>query len=176
MKVGTDMNTTEHEIDQTMQAWMQTKRFTASATVNAAIRERVLENLEQLGGVVAIASFERAYLELRTENAIPEFRGSIAERTPATPAIPPDVIAWIENPRVSSFEQRRRYATDKEFKRYYDMYADQQLKARIAQEGAVVSLTAEEYHRLPAATTVTRYRREPGFKAAVDSLIKRGLI
>jgi hypothetical protein len=40
----------EHEIDQTMQAWMQTKRFTANATTNAAIRERVLENLEQLAG------------------------------------------------------------------------------------------------------------------------------
>jgi hypothetical protein len=33
----------EHEIDQTMQAWMQTKRFTANATTNAAIRERYLK-------------------------------------------------------------------------------------------------------------------------------------
>jgi hypothetical protein len=166
----------EHEIDQTMQAWMQTKRFTADATTNAAIRLRVMENLEQLGGYPSIASFERATLELVSEKAISPFRGSLAEQPAAAPLIPPDVIAWIENPRVSSFEQRRRYANDKEFKRYYDLYANQQLKAKVAEETSGIALTVEEYRLLPAATVIQRYRREKGFKAAVDSLIKRGLI
>src|SRR5258708_34632122 len=100
----------------------------------------------------------------------------MGEQADPGPLIPPDVIAWIENPRVSSFEQRRRYATDPVFKKYYDAYANQQLKAKIAQEGAVVSLTAEEYHRLPPATIVPRYRREPRFKSAADALIAHSLI
>jgi hypothetical protein len=166
----------EQEIDNTMAQWMTSKRFSPDATTNAAIRQRVEENLEKLGGYPSIASFERAYLELLNEDAIQPFRGSIAEQPAAAPAIPPDVIAWIENPRVSSFEQRRRYSTDKEFKRYYDLYADQQLKARIAQETGGFSLSAEEYRSLPAATVVQRYRRDRGFKIAVDKLIAEGKI
>jgi hypothetical protein len=166
----------EHEIDQTMQAWMQTKRFTASATVNAAIRERVLENLEQLGGYVSIASFERAYLELRDENAVPEFRGSIAEQPAAPPLIPPDVIAWIESPRVSSFEQRRRYATDPQFKKYYDLYLSTQLKAKVAAEEKEETLTVEQYNAMPRIEVVKRYRASAAFKRGVDRLIAKGLI
>src|ERR1700675_1982130 len=125
-KAGTDMNTTE-QIDGTMAQWMQTKRFTADAKTNAAIRERV-EALLESGGYVSTSHFERAYLELLNEDVIQPFRGSIAEQPAAAPLIPPDVIAWIENPRVSSFEQRRRYATDPQFKKYYDLYLNTQLK------------------------------------------------
>ena len=57
----------EHAIDQTMQAWMQTKRFTADAKTNAAIRERV-EVLLENGGYVSTSHFERAYLELLFQN------------------------------------------------------------------------------------------------------------
>jgi hypothetical protein len=166
----------EHEIDQTMQAWMQTKRFTASATTNAAIRQRVEENLEKLGGYPSIASFERAYLELRDENAIPEFRGSIAEQPAAPPLIPPDVIAWIENPRVSSFEQRRRYATDPQFKKYYDLYLSTQLKAKVAAEEKEEELSVDTYNTMARIDVVKRYRSSPSFKRGVDLLIKRGLI
>ena len=166
----------EHEIDQTMQAWMQTKRFTASATVNAAIRERVLENLEQLGGVVAIASFERAYLELRTENAIPEFRGSLNEQPAPAPLIPQDVIDWIENPRVSSFEQRRRYATDPQFKKSYDLYLSTQLKAKVVAEESEATLTVETYNAMPRIEVVKRYRSSTSFRRGVDKLIKEGKI
>lgn len=169
------MHSTE-EIDNVMSEWMQTKRFTANAATNAAIRERVLENLEQLGGYVSIASFERAYLELIASGIIKPFRGSITEQPAAAPAIPDDVIAWIENPRISSFEQRRRYASDPVFKKHYDAYADQQLKARIAQETSGIDLTVEEYRSLPAQMIITRYRREPGFKIAVDKLIAQGKI
>jgi hypothetical protein len=166
----------EHEIDQTMQAWMQTKRFTANATVNAAIRERVLENLEQLGGVVAIASFERAYLELRTENAIPEFRGSIAEQPAPAPLIPKDVIAWIESPHVSAFEQRRRYATDLQFRKYYDLYLNTQLKAKVAAEENEATLTVEQYNNMSRIEVVKRYRASAGFRRGVDKLIAQGKI
>jgi hypothetical protein len=166
----------EHEIDQTMQAWMQTKRFTANATTNAAIRERVLENLEQLGGYVSIASFERATLELVAEKVISPFRGSISELPSAAPAIPPDVIAWIESPRVSSFEQRRRYSTDKEFKRYYDLYANQQLKAKVAAEEKEETLTVEAYNSMPRIDVVKRYRSSASFKRGVDRLIAQGKI
>jgi hypothetical protein len=166
----------EHEIDQTMQAWMQTKRYTENATTNAAIRERVLENLEQLGGYVSIASFERATLELVAEKVISPFRGSLDEQPAAAPLIPPDVIAFIESPRVSSFEQRRRYATDKDFKRYYDLYANQQLKAKVAAEEGEATLTVEAYNNMSRIDVVKKYRSSPSFKRGVDKLIAKGLI
>jgi hypothetical protein len=166
----------EHEIDQTMQAWMQTKRFTANATTNAAIRERVLENLEQLGGYVSIASFERATLELVAENVISPFRGSISEQEAAAPLIPPDVIAWIENPRVSSFEQRRRYATDPQFKKYYDLYLSTQLKAKVAAEQKEEELSLETYNSMSRIDVVKKYRSSASFKRGVDRLIEMKLI
>jgi hypothetical protein len=166
----------EQEIDNTMSQWMMTKRFTPDAKTNAAIRLQVEENLEQLGGHPSIASFERAYLELLDEDKIQPFRGSAAEQPAAAPLIPPDVIAWIENPRVSAFEQRRRYATDLQFRKYYDLYANQQLKAKVAEETSRIALTADEYRSLPAATVIQRYRRDRGFKIAVDALIAKGLI
>jgi len=167
---------TEQEIDQAMQAWMVNERFTPDPKTNALIRERVELLLENGGGYVATAHFSRAYLELLNEDAIRSFKGALSEQPAPAPLIPPDVIAFIESPRVSSFEQRRRYATDKDFKRYYDLYADQQLKARIAQETLGVTLTVEEYRSLPAATVIQRYRRDRGFKIAVDKLIAEGKI
>jgi hypothetical protein len=129
------MYSIEQELDTTMSHWMQTKRFTADATTNAAIRLRVQENLEKLGGYLSVASWERAYLELRTENAIPEFRGPITDQ-----------------PAAASGQNQ--------------------------QQPGVVSLTAEEYYRLPAATIVKNYRTDQprGFKAAVDKLIAQGKI
>jgi hypothetical protein len=62
-----------------MQACLLNKRFTPDATANAAVRLRVQENLEQLGGYVSFASFERAYLELTASGAINPFHGTVAE-------------------------------------------------------------------------------------------------
>lgn len=166
----------EQEIDNTMAQWMTSKRFSPDATTNAAIRQRVEENLEKLGGYPSIASFERAYLELLNEDAIQPFRGSIAEQPAAAPAIPPDVIAWIENPRVSSFEQRRRYATDPQFKKYYDLYLSTQLKAKVAAEERETALTAEQYYAMPRIEVVKKYRSSAGFRRAVDKLIAEGKI
>jgi len=144
------------------------------ASANATVRLRVLENLVKLGGYPSIASFERAYLELRSEGAVPEFRGSISEQPAAAPAIPPDVVAFITSPRTTTSELRRRYSSDPTFRQQYDAY--EKSKGQNQQQPGVVSLTAEQYHSLPAQTIVVRYRREPGFKLAVDKLIAEGRI
>jgi hypothetical protein len=166
----------EHEIDQTMQAWMQTKRYTANVTTNSAIRERVLENLEKLGGYCSIASFERATLELVAEKVISPFRGSLNEQPAPAPLIPQDVIAWIENPRVSAFEQRSRYATDPQFKKFYDLYPNTQLKAKVAAEENEATLTVEAYNNMSRIDVVKKYRASAGFRRGVDALIAQGKI
>jgi hypothetical protein len=164
----------EYEIDQAMQAWMLTKRFTPDSRTNAAIRQRVEEYLES-GGYVSVAHFERAYLELLDEERIQPFRGSLNEQPAAAPAIPPDVVSFIESPRTSAAELRRRYYSDQTFRKQYDAY--EKSKGRNQQSG-VVSLTAEQYHALPAATIVQNYRADhpKGFKAAVDKLIAQGKV
>jgi hypothetical protein len=86
------------------------------------------------------------------------------------------VIAWIENPRVSSFEQRRRYATDPQFKKYYDLYLSTQLKAKVAAEERETALTAEQYYAMPRIEVVKKYRSSAGFRRAVDKLIAEGKI
>ncbi len=163
----------ENEIDQTMQAWMVNKRFTPDTKTNAAIRARVLENLERLGGFVSVASWERAYLELRSEKAIPEFRGSIAEQPASAPTISTDVIAFIESPRTTASELRRRYSSDPTFRKQYDLYEKTKGQTR---ESSGHTLTVEEYRTMRAADVVQRYRRDAGFKAGVDKLIAEGRI
>ncbi len=166
----------ELEIDNAQAEWMLHRRFSADATTNALIRGEVENYLEEAGGYPAPAHFERFYLRLLHDGKIQPFKGSLSEQTPSAPLVPPEIVDWIESPRVSSFEQRRRYATDPQFKKYYDLYANQQLKAKVAEETSGVTLTVEEYRSLPAATVIQRYRREKGFKITVDALIAKGLI
>jgi hypothetical protein len=166
----------ENEIDQTMAQWMQTKRFTADVKTNALIRQRVEEYLEA-GGYVAVSHFERAYLELLNEDdpcrSIQPFRGSLSEQPDAVPAIPADVVAFITSPRTTTSELRRRYSSDPTFRQQFDLY--EKTKGQTQQPG-VLSLTAAEYHQLPAAQIVQNYRTDHprGFKAAVDKLIAQG--
>jgi hypothetical protein len=115
-------------------------------------------------------------LELVAENVISPFRGSISEQEAAAPLIPPDVIAWIENPRVSSFEQRRRYATDPQFKKYYDLYLSTQLKAKVAAEQKEEELSLETYNSMSRIDVVKKYRSSASFKRGVDRLIEMKLI
>jgi hypothetical protein len=166
----------EQEIDNTMSQWMTSKRFTPDAAANAAVRLRVLQNLGKLGGYPSVASWERAYLELRAEGAVPDFRGSIAEQPAAPPLIPQEIIDWIDNPRVSSFEQRRRYATDSQFKKYYDLYLSTQLKAKVAAEENETLLTVEQYNAMPRIEVVKKYRSSVSFRRGVDKLIAEGKI
>jgi hypothetical protein len=166
----------EKEVDIVQAQWMTSKRFTPDAKTNAAIRLRVEENLEQLGGYPSIASFERAYLELLDQEEIQPFHGSIADQPAAAPAISPDVIAFIESPRTTTSALRHRYGSDPTFRHQYDNY--EKTKGQNQQQPGGVSLTAEQYHALPAATIVQNYRTDHprGFKAAVDKLIAEGKI
>jgi hypothetical protein len=164
-----------NDIDQTIVQWMTSKRFTEDPRINALIRQRVEEYLEA-GGYVFVSHFERAYLELLNEGAIQPFRGSIAEQPAPAPLIPKEIIDFIESPRVSVFEQRRRYATDPAFKKYYDLYLNQVLKAKVASEETELAITVEQYNAMPRTEIVKKYRSSPSFKRGVDSLIKRGLI
>jgi hypothetical protein len=167
---------TPEQFDNAFEQWLRGHRYTDNAQVIAKIAQRVRENLEQLGGIVAAASFERAYLELLAEKAIRPFRGtvydSVAAETPA--GIPADMLHLIEH--GSAFEQRRRYSQDAVFKKHYDAYATQQLKEKIAQESSGSDLTVDEYRKLPAYTVAQRYRKEKAFRASVDAMIAQGLI
>jgi hypothetical protein len=170
------MYSTEQEIDQAMAQWMINERFTADPKTNALIRQRVEVLLENGGGNVSTSHFSRAYLELLNEDAIQPFRGSLSEQLAPAPLIPPDVIAWIENPRVSAFEQRRRYATDPQFKKYYDLYLNTQLKAKVAAEESESNLTVDQYNAMPRIEVVKKYRSSAGFRRGVDKLIAQGKI
>jgi hypothetical protein len=167
----------EHDFDNAADQWLRNHRYTADPQTLQRIAERVRQNLEQLGGVCAAASFERAYLELVAEKKIQPFRGTVTDHV-AAEAIPADVIAWIENPRISAFEQRRRYSSDPVFRKQFDLYTKQQLQQQVAQEQAGVSLTVEEYRRIPAAQIAQKYHKDVprGFRAAVDKLISEGRI
>jgi hypothetical protein len=170
------MNTPE-QFDNAAEQWLRNHRFSSDPQALTKIAQRVRENLDKLGGYVSASSYERAYLELTASGAIKPFRGTVDEHVAAeTPAIPADIVSWIENPRVSAFEQRRRYSTDPQFKRYYDLYANQQLKQKIAQESSGSTLTVEEYRKLPAATVAKRYHSDRNFRAGVDALIAEGRI
>src|SRR5258708_35492886 len=97
-----NMYDTEQEIDNAQAELILHRRFSADATTNALIRREVENYLEEAGGYPAPAHFERFYLRLLNDGKIQPFRGSLSEQPDAAPAIPPDVVAWIENPRVSS--------------------------------------------------------------------------
>src|SRR5260221_11105306 len=170
-----NMYDTEQEIDNAQAEWMLHRRFSADAKTNALIRGEVENYLEEAGGYPAPAHFERFYLRLLNDGQIQPFRGSLSEQPDAEPALPADVVAFITSPTTTTSELRRRYYTDQTFRQQYDAYEKSKVQT---QQPGVVSLTAEEYHRLPAAQIVQNYRSDHprGFKAAVDSLIKRGLI
>jgi hypothetical protein len=161
------------QTEQAATQWLAKHRFVSDAKSMALIVERAEQLVEELGGYIAPAHFERVYLTLVNDGVITPFRGTF-ETQQQSAAIPEDIVQFIEH--ASAFEQRRRYANDKEFKRLYDLYANQQLKAKIAQESSGSTLSVEEYNRIPANQVAARYQRDRSFKAQVDSLISRGLI
>jgi hypothetical protein len=163
----------EKEVDFAQAQWMTSKRFTPDAKTNAAIRLRVEENLERLGGYPSIASFERAYLELLNQDEIQPFHGSIADQPAASPAVSADAIAFIESPRTTASQMRNRYKTDPIFRKEYDVYERTSGQTR---ESSGSTLTVEEYRTMRAADVVQRYRRDAGFRRGVDRLIAQGKI
>ena len=166
----------EEEIDKAQSDWMMNRRFTADPATNALIRGEVENYLEEAGGYPAPAHFERFYLRLLNDGKIQPFRGALSEQPPPAPLIPKEIIDWIESPRVSSFEQRRRYATDPQFKKYYDLYLSTQLKAKVAAEQKEEELSVETYNNMSRIEVVKKYRSSPSFKRGVDRLIERKLM
>jgi hypothetical protein len=163
------------EVTETAAQWMVHHRTTEDPKVLSQIVERAQENLDRLGGFIAPSSFERAYLELVAEKVIRPFRGSMMDKPAAAPSLPQDVIDYIESPRTSAWELDRHYRSDPTFRAQYDLWDKTKGQNREPQSTGV-SLTAEEYHRIPAATIAARYQRDRGFKLAVDKLIAEGRI
>jgi hypothetical protein len=113
---------------------------------------------------------ERAYLELCAEKTIQPFKGNMQEKLAAESAsVPAEVVAYIERAPVR--ELKHRYQTDKIFRKHYDTFA-----ASVSEQPINVPTTVAEYHQIPARIIAKRYASEPRFRAAVDSLISRGLI
>jgi hypothetical protein len=164
------MNT---QFDIAAEQWLRKHRYTEDAEVLSRISQRVQDLLEQNGGYVSTAHFERAYLGLVNEGAIKPFRDPLDLQSGSAAAIPQDVVDFIESPRTSAREMERRYRSDQSFRTQYDLYDKTK---RQAQEQQGVVLTAEEYHRIPASTIVARYQRDRSFRIAVDKLISEGRI
>ncbi len=51
-----------------------------------------------------------------------------------------------------------------------------QLRQPKPAEAEVPELTVEQYRSMPTSSIITKYQRDPDFKAQVESLIARGLI
>ena len=69
----------------------------------------------------------------------------------------------------------RRYNSDPTFRKQYDLY-EKTKGQKQEQQSTDTSLTAEQYHRIPAATIAARYQKDRGFRAQVDALIAQGKI
>lgn len=141
---------TKEQFDDAASRWLVRHRATEDPATLSKILTRTRDNLDRLGGYPAPSAFERAYLELTASGAIKPFRGSLMDKPAEAPAIPPEVVTWIESPRTSVRELRLRYRNDPAFGQQYDAY-EKTKGQRPEQQPAVVSLTVEEYHRTPAA-------------------------
>ena len=148
-------------------AWMASKRYTNDPAVLSKIVKRVEYLLETFGGYVSQSHFERAYLELCAEKEIQPFRTKFEDTQ--QPTVPPDVVAYIE--RTSAFELQRRYKSDREFARLYDLWQKNPKQAAVASG----PLSVEQYYAMPARELQVKLR-SPEFKLQVMQLIKAGKI
>lgn len=90
-----------------------------------------------------------------------------------SPSIPADILEFIqkaESGKISTYELRRKYTSDRRFRDAYDIHTG---LAALATPPAI-QLTADEYHRIPSRTAQMRYQKDPAFKAAVDALHASG--
>ena len=156
------------QFDTAAEQWLRKHRYTGDTQVLAKISQRVRDLLEQNGGYVSTAHFERAYLGLVNEGAIKPFRGTVTEHAAAeVTAIPQDIVDFIQ--QASAVEQRKRYASDSAFRRHYDAHTTNR-------RSSVINLDVESYRKLPAAVVAQRYRADREFRAGVDALIAQGKI
>jgi hypothetical protein len=80
-------------------------------------RERVKE---QYGGTSSVSAFEITFRELVSSGRIAKLR-VVPENEPTIDE-DAEFIAFIKNPRTASFELKRKYTTDAEFRSFYDRY------------------------------------------------------
>src|SRR5437899_2464725 len=131
----------ENDFDSAMLSWMTKHRFNPNPETNAKIMRRVRSyNFSY----ASVSAFERAALELMNEGEIQPFRGNVFEQSAPVDSVPQDVKDFIENPKTSAFELRRRYASDKIFRKQYDEYMGLKLKEKIAEEDGE-ELTPERF-------------------------------
>ena len=91
------------------------------------------------------------------------------------PQIPADILEFIqkaETGKVSTYELRRRYLSDRNFRNSYDQYTGLAALAT----AKPVALTAEEYKRIRSSVAQRRYRQDSAFRAAVDALHASGMV
>lgn len=92
------MYDTESEIDNAQAQWMLNRRFTADAKTNALIRGEVEKYLEETGGWNCVQRMP--FLNSADPSRINQPQHQRSHW---------DVIAFIESPRTSASELRRRY-------------------------------------------------------------------
>jgi hypothetical protein len=156
----------EQDFDDKMAEWMLRHRYTDDSTTNAKIAARV----RSYGfSFISVSAFERAALELINEGEIEPFSGNVFEQPGPADPIPADVRAFIESPRTSAFELRKRYAADKNFRKFYDLHTDLKLKEQITQEDGE-ELTPESFRLMSTATARHRYKTDARFRATFDRL------
>jgi hypothetical protein len=156
-------------VEQAATTWLSKHRATEDPRTLSLIVQRAQDLVEQFGGFISPSHFERAYLELVNEKRIGPFKGSFLEKA-EKPTIPQEVVDFIA--RSSTFEQRRRYQTDPEFRKHYDLYEQQQ---RQPKQEATASLTPEQYHAMPSQELQVKLR-DPKFKLQIMKLMAEGKI
>jgi len=88
---------------------------------------------------------------------------------PDVPAEFAEYIRKAESGKISTYELRRRYMSDRAFRDAYDVHSG---LASFASQPA--TLIVEQYRSMPSAVVQKRYRQDPTFKAAVDALLASG--
>jgi hypothetical protein len=91
-----------------------------------------------------------------------------------SPQIPTDIIEFIqkaERGEISTYELRRKYMSDRRFRDAYDVWTG---LASLA--ATPVTLTVEDYKRIPSAVAQRRYKQDSAFRAAVDALHASGRV
>jgi hypothetical protein len=159
------------EIQEAATSWLVNKRATSDPRTLALIVQRAEAIHQAQGGYISSSHFERAYLELANEGTIQRFSGSMSAKLDEN-EIPREIITFIET--ASAFQLQRAYKNDAEFRRYYDLWEGSKSPQQQQQTHEV--LTAELYHRIPAATIARKYQTDSAFRGQVDALIKRGEI
>jgi hypothetical protein len=131
--------------------------------------EYVKHTVEANGGYSSVSVFQISLAELVKAGELKKL--SVQEE----PTIPEDVLALIkdaESGKISTYELRRKYTSDRRFRDFYDAYVG------IAQSAAPqpITLSAQDYRSMPTAVIQKRCQQEPAFKAAVDKLFAEGRV